>query len=384
MAAGYRAMGPRNAVLPQATATVIGFMRNPDKFPYQKYVQFVPLEDVSEGLYRYPTIHPDEAARLVNYAEFAWGWDDPRPAGEGFQPRVTWSAGETSRYSFGYTLGQRTQNAWNRNTKINPQNLYNRMRLGHAMLHRASRAVDAVRGYSWPAYNTATLQALMGTPPQPVYFDQSSGVETTPAGLQNPNFQIIKRAQNTVMRRLDLLTNGALTGNEFCMVMGPRVAQKIAEAGEIVNYLKQQAGAKQDLTVRNKKWGIPDEYNGWEMVVEDTPRVFIRPTDTTTTFADPTAATARIPTGSVQPYNERDYIWNDDTILFTSRAGGLDGQYGEQNFSTIQMFHYNGLAVVQGETDSWNQILKGAIDIEDDFKVAAPISGFKLTGVLSN
>lgn len=383
MAAGYRAMGPRNAVLPAATASVIGFMRNPDMFPYQKYVQFVPLDDVSNGLYRFPTIHPDDPARIVNYAEFAWGWDDPRPAGEGFKPRVIWTAGETSRYSFGYTLGQRTQDAWAKNTKINPQNLYSKMRLGHAMLHRASRAVDAIRGYSWPSYNTSTLQSLMGSPTPAVFYDQSSGQETLPSGLPNPSFQIIKKSQNVIMRRLDLLTNGALTGNEFCMVFGPKVAQKIAESGEIVNYLKQQAGAKQDLMVRNGKWGIPDEYNGWQLVVEDTPRVYIRPTDTTTTFADPTTASTRTGSGASVAYNERDYVWNDDTILFTSRAGGLDGQYGENNFSTVQMFYYGGLATVVGETDTWNQVIKGAIDIEDDFKVAAPISGFKLTQTLS-
>lgn len=383
MAAGYRAMGPRNATLPAATATVIGFMRNPDKFPYQKYIQFVPLDDVSEGLYRFPTIHPDDPARLVNYGEFAWGWDDPRPAGEGFQPRVVWTAGETVRYSFGYTLGQRTQNAWNRNTKINPQNLYSKMRLGHAMIHRASRAVDSVRGYSWPSYNTANLQALLGTPSPQAYWDQSSGTELTPAGVPNPNFQVIKKTQNIIMRRLDLLTNGALTGNEFCMVMGPPVAQKLSEAGEIVNYLKQTSNSKQDLMVRNLKWGLPDNYNGWEIVVEDTPRVYVRANATTTTFADPTVASSTTGSGAAVAYNERDYIWNDDTVLFTSRAGGLDGSYGDSNFSTCQMFYYGGLANVVGETDSWNQILKGAIDIEDDFKVAAPISGFKLTDVLS-
>ncbi len=381
MAAGYRALGPRNASLPQATATVIGFMRNPDRFPWQRYIQLVPLETVTEGMYRYPVIEPDAPARLVNYGEFAWGWDDKRPSGEGFQPRITWPTGETKRYAFGYTLGDRTQGAWTRNTNINPQNLYSRIRLGHAMLHRSSRAVDAVRGYSWPTYNTANLNTLLGT--SGAGFDLSSGLEQTTAGNPNPNFQIIKRAQNVVMRRLDLLTNGAVNGDEFVMVMGPIVAQKIAESGEIVNYLKQQVGAKADLMVRNGKWGIPDSYNGFQLVVEDTPRVFIRATTTTTTFADPTAATAITGAGAVVAYNERDYIWNDDSVMFCSRAGGLDGQYGEQNFSTVQMFYYGGLANVQGRSDAWNQIIEGSIDIEDDFKVAAPISGFLLTDVLT-
>ena len=379
---GYRAMGPRNAVLPAATATVVGFMRNPDRFPYQRYVQFVPLDTATEGLYRFPTIEPDEPARLVSYAEFAWGWDDARPEGEGFQPRVTWTAGETKRFAFGYKLGERTNGAWSRNTKIKPEGLYSRMRLGHAMLHRASRAVDAVRGFAWPAYNTATLQALLGTPATPVYIDLSSGTELMPAsGNQNPNFQVIKKLQNVVMRRLDLLTNGALTGNEFCMVVGPRVAQNMAISGEIVHYLAKSPFADK-LMERNKKWGVPDEYNGWQIVVEDTPRVFVRPNDSGT-FANPATALGSLPVGFVTQPNQKDYIWNDDSIMFCSRAGGLDGQYGEDNFSTVQMYHYNGIARVKADTDNWNEIVRGSIDIEDDFKVAAPLSGFLLTGTLS-
>lgn len=383
MAVGYRAMGPRNATLPQATATVIGFMHDPNRYPYMKYVQFVPLESVTEGLYRYPTIDPDTPGRLVNYAEFAWGWDVARPSGDGFKPKVKWTASETKRYAFGYTLGDRTQGAWTRNTNINPQNLYNRIRLGHAMLHRASRAVDAVRGYSYAAYNTSDLQTLLGTPSPAAYFDLSSGTELLGSGNPNANFQVIKKAQNIVMRRLDLQTNGACSGDEFVMVMGPLVAQKIAESGEIVNYLKQQAGAKADLMVRNGKWGIPDRYNGWEFIVEDTPRVYIREADDGTTFANPATASTYTPTGAVLAANERDYIWNDDTVVFCSRAGGLDGSYGEQNFSSFQMFYYGGLANVVGESDSYNQIIRGSIDIEDDFQVAAPISAFKLTDVLS-
>ena len=71
-------------------------------------------------------------------------------------------------------------------------------------------------------------------------------------------------------------------------------------------------------------------------------------------------------------------------LVKASRAGGLDGDYGFQNFSTFQMYYYGGLADVRAETDQWNQILKGAIVIEDNFEQPALISGFKLTGVLSS
>lgn len=364
----YRAMGAFNGVLPEATGMVIGFLRDPAKAPYLNYCQLIPVPVEGNGLYRYATIEPDAPARMVNTEEFSWGLDDPRPSGEAFKPRIKWDSGQTKRYAFGYQLGERTQSGWQKGAKINPKAMYDRIRLGHASLHRSSRAVATLRATVWGASNTSDLQTLRGTGGSPAYWDESSGEERLVSGNPNPAFQIIKDTTNRVMRRLDLLTNGALGGEELAMVIGPKTAQAVAQSGEIVNYLKQQANARADLMVRNKKWGVPDEYNGWKIVVEDTPRVFIREKDDGS-IADVVAG-------------ERDYIWNDDSVFFGSRPGGLDGGYGETNFSTFQMYYYGGLANVVGETDQWNQLIKGSIDIEDEFRVAAPISGFWLTGVL--
>ena len=256
------------------------------------------------------------------------------------------------------------------------------IRRNHAGLHRASRCVDTVRGYTFPAYNQADLQTLMGSPAQPVAWDASSASETLPSGNPNPAFQVIKETMNRIMRRIDLQTNGAVTGEEFIVVMGPLVAQKIATSGEMVNYLKQSPSAEK-LLKRNGKWGIPDEYNGWKFVVEDTPRVFVRQSADDTLLASPTIATNILPPGSTLYYNERDYVWNDDTVMFVSRVGGLDGGYGFQNFSTVQMFYYNGLALVEANRDNYDELTEGSVVIEDDFQVPAPISAFKLTGVLA-
>jgi hypothetical protein len=223
----------------------------------------------------------------------------------------------------------------------------------------------------------------MGTPTLPVYWDQSSGVELDPAGNPNGNFQVIKKSVNVIKRRIHLQTNGAVAGERIMGIVGPKVADRMAECGEVVNFLKQQSNAKSDLMQRNSMWNIPDNMYGIDWVVEDTPRVFLQALADGTTMADPTTATTRTPTGSSVVYNQRDYVWNDDTVVFCSRAGGLDGGYGQANFSTFQMYYYGALADVRAETDSWNQILKGAIVIEDDFKAPALISGFKLTGVLS-
>lgn len=380
----YGAMGPRDASLPAAVEQVIGFMHDPSKWPYMQYVQFKPVPQEGNGLYRYPIIEPDEPARLVNYYDHAWAWDAQMPGGEMFKPRISWDGGETKRWAFGYTIGERTQKSWTNATSVNPQNLYDRMRMNQAMLHRASRAVDTVRGATFSSYNTSSLQSLGGLNAGGSYWDQSSGTELTASGNPNPAFQIIKRTCNIIQRRIDLQTNGAVKGEEMIVVLGPKAAQRVAESGEIVNYIKQQTGAKQDLMQRNEKWNIPDKLYGWNWVVEDTPRVFLPQLIDGQTFANPATATTTTGSGSTVAYNQRDYIWNDDSVIFCSRAGGLDGNYGDTNFSTFQMFHYNGLADVRAETDSWNQLLKGVIILEDDFKVVAPLSGFLLTSTMSS
>ncbi len=384
--ASFRPVGPFNGVLPAATNYVYGFMRDPKKAPFLEYAQMVPAPIEGNGLFRYCTLEPDEPTRMVSLDEFAWGFDDPVPSGLDFMLRAKWDSAQTGRWAFPYTIGDRTASGWQKGAGLNLQSMYDKIRLSHAMLHRATRVVAALRGASWPAYNTSTLNALLGT--SGVGFDLSSGEERLPSGAADPNFQIIKKTLNVIMRRIDLATNGALRGEEeFMMVMGPRMAQKMSESGEIVNYLKQQVNAGKVLMGRNGKWEIPEFYQGWKFVVEDTPRCTIRMN------ADGTVAdlSATSPT-------QKDYLWTDDSIAFVSRPGGLDGGYGQQNFSTVQVFTYDGPGAkasglgdgdlragtyVKAEADSWNELTRGAIVTEDVPLVPVPSAGFYLTGALS-
>lgn len=378
--ASLRQVGAFNGVLPAATGQVIGFMRDPKRFPFLEYTQEVPAPNEGNGLFRYVTLDQDLPTNMVNLDEQAWGFNDPMPAGKDFIFRAKWDSGQTVRFAFPYFLGDRVKEGWQKGANMNLQKYYDRIRLGHAMLHRANQCVSAVTAFSWPAYNTSSLNALRGTTGTPAYWDQSAGNESGPSGTANPKFQIIKDTGNRIMRRIDLLTNGALKGEEFSLVFGPDVAQAIATSGEMVNFLKQSQFAK-ELTVRNGKWGIPDKYNGWNMVVEDTVKCTIRQN------ADGTVADVSIA--------EKAYVWPAATVFACSRVGGLDGGYGEQNFSTLQLYTFNGPGsaatgsdlrggvYVKSETDSYNEITKGAVVTEHKALVAAPISGFYLTNVLS-
>ena len=382
--ASFRPVGPFNGVLPAATGFVYGFMRDPKRAPFLQYTQIVPAPVEGNGLFRYCTLQPDDPNRLVNLDEFAWGFDDPVPSGKGFVVRAKWDSANTERWAFSYNLGDRTQAGWQKGAGVNLASMYDKIRLGQAILHRATRVATAVRGASWPANNTATVAALIGEPG--TYFDTSSGEEMLPSGAPNPNFQIIKKVLHIILRRIDLATNGAMTGEEeYCMVMGPKAAQKISECGEIANFLKQQPNAPRQLMGRVRKWELPEFYEGWKFVVEDTPRTFTR------MKYDGTVADVTVP-------SEKDYLWSDDSIAFVSRPGGLDGGYGQQNFSTVQLFTYDGPGAaaqglgdgdlragvyVKAEGDSWNELTKGAIVIEDKPLVPVPSSGFYLTETLT-
>ncbi len=274
------------------------------------------------------------------------------------------------RWDFPYTLGEQTMKVW-RKSGINLKMVYDRMRANHAHLHRAVRIINALTSASWPAANTATLQALLGTPNPAVYWDASSGQQYLADGTNNPNFQVIKKTFQYINRRIALSTNNAVTGDELQCVMPPKVAQAMSLAGEIVEFLKQSPFAKElTSSVNYKRWGLPEEYAGVKLVVEDTARCFINQHDDGT-VADVT-----------QP-SQKDFILDINAVFFTSRVGGLDGDYGGRNYSTVQCFHKGGEARVEAFTEPKHELIEGHIVMEDKVETPALISGFYLQNVLS-
>lgn len=364
MSTTFRAMGALNALLHVPTGMVVGFLRDPAKAPYLRYCQLVPAPEI---LFEFFTVDPDEPVRLVNGNEFGWGYDDYRPTGEGFKIRGKWTEARTGRWDFPYTLGDSTVRVWEK-AGVNPKMLYDSMRANHASLWRAVRIINLLSS-SLTGANAGVLNTFMGT--VGAYFDKSSGSQYDPSsGADNPNFQIIKKAFQRVKRRINLSTNGLLTGEETVAVMPPIVAEAIAASGEMTDFLKQSVWAK-DLTNPNvRDWNLPPSYAGFTLVVEDTPRCFVNQ-NAAGTIADVTISA------------QKDYILNTDTIYFVSRAGGLDGGYGFRNFSTIQLYHFNGEARVEAFYEAKHELIEGHVVYEDKEICPAPISGFALSDVLS-
>lgn len=358
-----RALGAFDGLLPQPTGMVVGFLRNPQAAPYLRYAQLVPAPEI---LFMYYRLDPDEPVRLVDLNDFAWAYDDYRPSGRAFDFKAEALEARVQRWDFPWQLGEATIRVWTKNG-IDPRNLYNQVRANHASLHRAVRVISGLTGATWGG-NGAVLNTLMGT--VGAYYDKSSGQQYLPDGTDNPNFQIIKKSFQRVKRRISLATNNAVTGNELVAVMSPVVAEAVAASGEMVEFLKQSQFAKELTNPNLADWGLPQSYGGFNLVVEDTPRCFINQ------HADGTVADVSVPA-------QKDYILNTDTVYFLSRPMGLDGHYGQQNFSTIQVYHYGGEGRVEAFSEPKHELVEGHIVMEDKVLVPAIISGFQLTDVLS-
>ena len=361
-----RAIGPFNGTMPVPTGMVQGFMRDPAKMPYLRYAQLIPAPEIQ---FMYFSLDDDVPAQLKSLDAYGWAYDDYRPTGKDFQIRGEWVEARTVRYDFPYTVGEATLRIWRANG-IDPKMLFDRARANHAQLHRAVRVVTALSD-SLTGNQTAALNAFLGT--TGAGFDKSSGEQYLPdstAGAVNPQFQIIKRAFNAVKRRIHLATNGVISGEELVAVIPPLVAQQMAVSGEIVNYLKQSQYAKELTDTNVANWNLPDSYAGFKLVVEDTPRVFINPK------ASGVLADVTVPA-------EKDYVLNTDTVYFVSRPGGLDGGYGFQNFSTVQVYHFGGEARVEAFSEPKHELVEGHVVLEDKVLVPAARSGFKLTDVLT-
>lgn len=360
-----RAMGPTSSMLPEATGMLVQYMIDPKSMPYLRYTQLIPAPDV---VFSYWRMDPDDPSRLASINEFGWAYGDYRPTGKGFQPRGEMIPATMKRWDFPYSLDNTTARTFQKGTGLDPRSYFDTLRAGHAQLHRAQRVVTELQNTTWGA-NTATPAAILGA--AGAYFDASSGTQFLPSGLPDPNFQVIKRTFLAVKRAIHLATNGALNGSELLMVLPPKVAIAIATSGEMVNYLKGSPFAK-DLTDPNiVNWDLPPTYGGFTLVVEDTPRCFIKQN------ADGTIA-------DVSVSAQKDYILNTDTAYVVSRPGGLMGiPGGGRSYSTVQVWHYNGEARVEAYAEPKHDLVEGHVVMEDKVLVPAIASGFAITDCLA-
>lgn len=362
MAQTLRHLSAYNGFIPECTGQVVAFVRKETEFALNRYVQYV---GTKKPIFEWVKLELDEWVRVQTDEEFAFEDGDERPRGDFYKLRFTTAQGKCYRRDYPSTLGYRAI----ANTDLwKPQPAHLTMNVSKAMTNRTSRTQKLLQTTSnWPATNVADVNVLNG------------GRGKWPLGSDDPsspNYLAIYRSLIEAARRIHLLTNGRVRLKELVVVVSPALAIAMAQSAEMLQYVRETPQAlnilKEGFSDAEEMWTLPDRYKGFRFCVEDAPIVDSNPTDA------PTAWTGEAALASPG----RHYIWNDATPVLVSRPGKLDGDYGAPSFSTVQLYHYDGLLRVKAFDDAENERVKMHVEEDIGYVMAAGLAGYCLTNAM--
>lgn len=348
-----RYISATNPFVPAATGQAIAYVRDPKKFKINQYVQMI-RSPKPVGLYAQLDI--DQPSRVVTDGEWAWEDGDERPKARHNQGNFEWVEFRCFRRAYPWTIGYQALEAaegWN------PQAFHNAIVLQQAMTNRTFRIVTMLETTALWGGSTADANVL----------NDGAGNWTTASGEEtDPNYLAIKKSLLEAVRRIVLKTGGAVAAEDLQLVVSPGLALAMANTSEINSFLKQSRFALDQVrggkAGQNDLWGLPDQYAGLPIVVEDAVRTNVR--------ANSAGTPATIDTQKI-------FIKADTSAVITSRPGGLDGVFGSPSYSTVQCYFYKHEMEVQAFDDPKN--LRHECSVVEQFaeKLAAPPSGFLIT-----
>lgn len=345
-----------NLFLPGATRQVIGFLREPGRFPLLEYAQLVKSEGTDrEGkpVCFFITIDPDAPVRVVSDADYAWEDGEEAPEGT-VMPNFTSTEVRMFRRAYPYRAGEQMVDTAE---FFKPLPLFRQIALMLAMTNKTARVWSLMdTAANWGA-NTADANTLNGGRGK---WDTASATEGA------STYMAISRSVAAAVKTVNLGTNSVVQPKDMRLVISPDLAEAGGNSGEIRDYLKGSVYAKDVQSGkeqgRNQQYNFPDYVAGVKVVIEDSSRVSERPN------AAGTVATSN-----------RTYIKDGSKACLMSRQGGLDGVEGAPSFSTLQIYYHNYEMVVEERHDEWNKRHDGRVI--DQFKevLAASRAGYLLT-----
>lgn len=361
--------GPTNGYLPVATGQVINFVRKPKHFKtLNAIVQYTPSK-LPTGVYA--RLDRDNGVRVSNEDQFVWADGADLPSSAYFTSRFTTGTFATVRRAYPWQIGdQAEQNA----SLWQPKVTHMREAISLAMTFRTLRLFRLLETAGTWSGNTDTATNLGGG-------KWDAGAVATP---------YFKRGVLAVAAAINTATNGIVEIDQLVMVINRDDAIKIARSAEIMDFMKGSVHTKQMIEDPfgkvNLQWGLPSHYQGVRIVVSTEPKV------TEIMNASGSEATAN-----------RGLIKSSDSIIFCCVPGTMDNDLSEQSYSTVQIFHYAGvkaksegkpdggstendgagLLEVKGRHDEWNEKWVGAVVEQTSEHVAAPMSGYLVTDVIT-
>lgn len=342
--------GGSNTYIPNHRATnnlVIGFSRNPKKFPLNQYIQ---LKPVTQDQGRFLKITTEEAGRILDadLSEFVWADGADRPQNNDGTELFHYDDYRTKRYNFGYKLGTKAE----QQADWAIAKTHQQLKAQQAMTGRTVRVHSVLAANSsWETghrKDVTTISGVTGT------WDASTTAR-----------QDIKRSLNHAAEQILKSTLSVVRKEDLQLVLNPVSAHRISECQEIVDHIKGSPEAYSQVQGGQGKWsqwGLPDQLYGFNIVVEDSTKVTSR-----------RGAATRA----------ADFVMGSGVAYLLARPGELLAPAGEgPNFSTICLFVYEEMSVEEF-TDTKHRRIEGHV-VDDYVPVqTASVSGFKFEGILS-
>lgn len=344
---------PTNTYPPSwdATGQVIAFIRNPNAFRLNEYCKFRPATTM-QGLYLY--LDGNQGARVVSEAEFDWADGNERPKGHDQLAEFRFMPYICQRKDYPYTVGNltRKQCPW----QLEAAQAAMSMQI--AMTLRTMRVMTLLEtAANWGDMTDDANDINGGNGPW-------DGADT--------NNYAIRKTFNAVVLKVNESTNGMVKSSQLRCVIAPDTAKAMGESKEMADYVKNSYWARDTLEGKlagsnpNLEYNLPPICYGVQIVVEDAVKV-------TSRKGAATVAKSRVK--------------NANSAVFCSMVDGLPGdqvgQFPVPNFSTFQVFHYEGLLRVQSFEDTVNERLSGHVVENFTEAMVAPGAGFLVDNVLS-
>jgi hypothetical protein len=347
-----------NGFVPSLTGQVIGFVRKPEKFKLNKYVEYKKT-DKNVGVYT--KLERDVMVRVTNLEDDVWNDGDDAPSGDnGVKVKHSTDSFQCIRRAIPWKLGYE---AIDQTDAYPVKPVHIASTVSQVLTRRTMRVwnvLDTSSNWSTHFKTTGELSGISNV--------DAAKWENASDDPNSPSYLGIWKAINAAIQEIFRDTNSSVEWTDLMLVVNPDLAAKMAMSPEINNYIRETTVAKQqlngDLSNWNQEWGLPTHYRGLKIIVEDAVKV------TEKENVDNSEATTN-----------RSYVKSGTSAVLMSRPGGLDGDLSVPSFSTMQIFHYEGLLQVEAFDKPEHRKVMGRVTASTAEELAAPISGYLMTSV---
>lgn len=329
----------------------VEFSRNPKSFAINDYVG---LRTAKKETGYYMKVTPEEAARVVDLADYVWpdGAAGSRPGGQTNDnlEQFEWTDFRCTRYKYDYPIGYLAAEQ----ADFDVLAMHGRIMAQKAMTLRSITALSTLTNSANWGNNTATATALGGG-----LWDSSSATN-----------QYILKTILEVNTRINKATLGVVRPGHLRLIINPILAARIRANAEIIDFIKQQGNAGEMLkgTSFFQKWGLPEYLYGIKLVIDDTVRISTRRNK------------------SVE--STKDYALATNQAVVVALTQDVDGETvrkpepgdGVATFDTITLFMKEDMTVESRDNPNDRRHEARIID-HFGCEMTAPATGFLITSV---